>query len=325
MEVESFDAYQQLRYWCIMAKNTMSKVRKVAVSDKDDVMEISRHIWDGHDYLPLVIDEWVRDPSSNVYGVQENSRLVAVANLRIIEGGRTGWMEGLRVHPNHRGKGYAEVLTDKLIAIAKKKGAQRLRYTTSSENEASLKLAEKHGFNRVLEMAGFWHSSPKTKLPVAADLEVRKADHKEVYKLLQSNRHVVPAEVLVYDWKALDVSPENLKKIGESHEFQITTKKDKITSLSLGYPRRRPDHSMWTFTIYADSPEGFVSQLSFNTASLAKHNCSTIRCTYAVKFEEIVHNIEWISKDEHWTHLVLLERKVWQFEKDNLVFFEKRK
>ena len=107
------------------------RIRKVLTSDLDEILEISQHIWEGHDYLPFVIKDWLKDPNSHTYGIDVNNRIVAVANLRVIEEGRTGWMEGLRVHPDHTGKGYANILTEHIIKKAKTLNVHRIRYTTS--------------------------------------------------------------------------------------------------------------------------------------------------------------------------------------------------
>jgi N-acetylglutamate synthase-like GNAT family acetyltransferase len=154
-------------------------VRKVSTSDHNDILEISRHIWEGNDYLPTVIDEWLSDQNSHTYGVEADSHLVALANLRLIENGRTGWMEGLRVHPDYRGKGFADILTKHLLKKAEKLGVERLRHTTSTQNHASMRLAEKYGFVKILEKAFFDSTVPKS-IPQAVgqfDVTTKSQNH----------------------------------------------------------------------------------------------------------------------------------------------------
>ena len=109
-------------------------IRRLVKSDQDDVLEISKYTWDGHDYLGTVFDEWVNDPKCDFVGVEVEDRVVAVANLRLIEGGCTGWLEGLRVHPDFRQRGYANEITAYLVAEGERLGVGRLRYTTSDRN-----------------------------------------------------------------------------------------------------------------------------------------------------------------------------------------------
>lgn len=285
-----------------------TRIKRVGMSDKKDILEISRHTWEGHDYLPSVIDEWLEDSASYVYGVEESERLVAVANLRLADGGRTGWMEGLRVHPDFRVKGYAHALTQELIEKAKELGVMRLRYTTSTENEASLKLAEKYGFARVFEMSVFWRPNPKAALPGATHHSTRASSSSEVYASVQANPHLIPCKVLVFDWKALDCTLEGLEMLGKSHEFYVSPEKGEVNSLSYGTLRRRGEILLWVFTIHAISPRRFLSHLYRNTASALERGCNAIMGTYDVKFERVFQKVDWGSEERWGTHLVLLER-----------------
>jgi len=284
-----------------------TRIKRVSSLDRNDILEISRHIWEGHDYLPFIIDEWLKDPNSYTYGFEVDDRLVAVANLRLIENGRTGWMEGLRVHPDHRRKGFANVLTERLIKKAEDLGVQRFRYATSTENQASLMLAEKFGFVKVLEMGVFWHPNARIIQSMGSYPHIRKSNPSEVYKLLQGNPHIIPHKVLIYDWKALDSTLEGLETLGKSHEFYIASKA-KMDSLSYAYPKRVPERSLWVFTICATEPHGFLSHLSYNIAIALKKGFNAIMGTYEIDFEETLHNVNW-GTDERWdTHVVLLEK-----------------
>ena len=285
-----------------------AEIKRVLASDREDILEISRHIWEGHDYLPSVFDDWVKDPKSYTCGVEADGRLVAVANLRLIENGRTGWMEGLRVHPEHRGKGFADTLTRHLIEKAEDLGVQRLRYTTSTENEASLKLAEKFRFVKALEMGVFWHPNPKPIHSESNYPRIRKSNPSEVYKLLQDNPHLVPHRILFYDWKALDSTLKSLKMLGKSQEFYIALEEVKTTSLSIAYLRRGPEQSTWAFTIYATETPSFLSHLAHNIAEASRQGVSAVMGTYGIDFEKTLRDVGGIL-EEHWsTHMALLEK-----------------
>ncbi|MBS7633587.1 GNAT family N-acetyltransferase [Candidatus Bathyarchaeota archaeon] len=155
------------------------RIRRVTAADKPDILEISRLTWEGHDYLPLVLDDWLCDENSKMYGVQIGEHMVAVANLRVIENGKTGWMEGLRVHPDHRRKGYADVLTQKLIEEGEQLHLERLRYTTGIDNEASVRLAEKHGFTRLFEVGVLFAPRPRKTPKMDTHVNIREADAAE--------------------------------------------------------------------------------------------------------------------------------------------------
>ncbi|OGD44380.1 hypothetical protein A3K79_05630 [Candidatus Bathyarchaeota archaeon RBG_13_46_16b] len=295
----------------MLMENMPSKIRRLLNSDRDDIMEISRHIWDGHDYLLCVADKWLQDQNCHFYGVEVDGHVVAVGNLRLIEDGKTGWMEGLRVHPKHRGKGLANEITKYLVRKAKRLGVQRLRYTTANRNKASLKLAKMAGFSKMAEMAVFWHLNPEQLPSIKSYPTIEKSNPTRVYSLLRANSTIVPDGVLFYDWKASDVSLQNLEEIGKTHEFNIALRRRKLDSLSFGYPRPEPEQVWWSFTVYAGDLDGFLSQLSYNLKTALERGFKSIVCTFETRFEKALKEVPWIS-EEHWgLRLVLLEKQIY--------------
>ena len=92
--------------------------RKLTHEDYDDIVDISKDIWDGGDYLPSVFHKWVDDKGFFLGGVDiENKKVVAVAKLSILYDG-SGWLEGLRVHKNYRGQKLGKRITEEILIIA---------------------------------------------------------------------------------------------------------------------------------------------------------------------------------------------------------------
>ena len=285
-------------------------IRKLLSSDRDDIAEISRHIWEGNDYLLSVVDDWFKDRNCHFYGVEENGHVVAVGNLRLLEDGRTGWMEGLRVHPEHRGKGFANEITVYLTKEAERLGVERIRYTTSDRNEASLKLAKMAGLSEISKMSVFWTENPKQIPPIGNYPPIEKVSPAKAYGLLQASSSIIPYGILTYDWKALDNTLQNLNEIGKTHDFYVALRKAKIDSLSFGYPRQEPDHAQWSFTVYSFGQDGFLSQLSHNVAMALKHGFTSIGCVFETRFEKTLNELDW-GTAEHWAgHLVLFEKQM---------------
>ncbi len=285
-----------------------ARIRMVSNSDLKDILEISRQIWGDHDYLPSVIGDWLKDLNSYTCGVEVDKRLVAVYNLRLVEDGQTGWMEGLRVHREYRWKGFATALTEHVIQKAEKLGVQRLRYTTATANEASMKLAERFGFAITLEMSVFWHPNLKAS-PSPSDFpSIRRSDPGEIHKLLQSSLSVMPSRILFYDWKAVDCTLEGLKEVGKSREFHIALREGELTSLSYGGLRQGLEQSSWAFTIYAVDSTGFLAHIWHNIAEASRRGVSSITGTHEVNFEKALQRANWLSQ-EYWTmRMVLLEK-----------------
>jgi len=285
-------------------------IRRLIESDRNDIEEMSRHTWDGHDYLSAVADEWLKDPKCHFYGVEADNHIVAVGNLRLIEDGRTGWMEGLRVHLEYRGKGFAKEITRYLVKKAEHMGIHRLRYTTADENVASLKLAKMAGFSKVLEMAVLWSVNPRTVPLIQGYPAIEETSPATTYDLLKTNPDMIPHGILFYDWKALDSNLQNLQAIGKNHHFYTSLKDEKVDSVSFGYPRPEPGQTWWSFTIYANDSDGFRSQLSHNMAIALERGFRLIMGTFENRFEKTLSQMDFGSEEQGTAHMILLEKQV---------------
>ncbi|MCW4052010.1 MAG: GNAT family N-acetyltransferase [Candidatus Bathyarchaeota archaeon] len=285
------------------------KIRMVQESDVEDVLEISRHVWEGHDYLPYVIRVWLNDPNSHIYGIEVDSHIVGLGNLRLVEKGQTGWMEGLRIHPDYRGKGLANKLTKHIISEARHLKVQRLRYTTAVDNLASLQLAEKTGFMRLLMMGVVWHSNPILIPEKRSFPAIRESSPEEAYELVKGNSEINP-RLLVYNWKALDSTLEGFKTVGESNEFHVALRKSKLDSFSFGHLWHEPTGSERSFTIYAATADSFLSHFSYHVSLALELEHPAIACTYETKFEKTLYSVDWVSKENRGIHLILLEKSM---------------
>ena len=286
-----------------------AKIRKLIETDREDINEISRHVWDGNDYLPAVAEEWLKDPKCHFFGVEVAGHIVAVGNLRLIEDGQIGWMEGLRVHPEFRGKGFANEITNHLVTEAKRLGVRFLRYTTADENIASLKLAKMARFSRLLKMTVLWIINPTT-FPQIRDYHTIEKSPARTSILLKTNPDIIPHEILIFDWKALNNTLQNLEEIGRNHHFYIALKDGKADSVSFAVGRSEPNGAWWSFTVYANDAQGFVAQLSNNMAIALERGFKSITCTFETKFEKSLSSLDFESEERGMTHLVLLEKQI---------------
>jgi GNAT superfamily N-acetyltransferase len=128
----------------------MIEFRRLTHEDYDDILDISKNIWDGTDYLPKVFHKWVDDKGYFLGAVDSNkNKVVAVDKLSILPDG-TGWLEGLRVHIDYRGQKIGRDIAEEAIKIAKellKKGVvNKLAFATHISNVESKTMMEKRGF-----------------------------------------------------------------------------------------------------------------------------------------------------------------------------------
>lgn len=118
-------------------------------ADRERVVEISRDIWDGHDYLPRVFDEWLMDAGAAFQAAELEGVVVGVQRLRPIAPGLV-WYEGLRVASTHRRQGFARAMIASAIADAREQRFREMRLGTG--NSDAVPLFESMGFRRLVDV-----------------------------------------------------------------------------------------------------------------------------------------------------------------------------
>jgi ribosomal protein S18 acetylase RimI-like enzyme len=286
----------------------MHDIRPLRDSDREDVLEIARHTWDGHDYLPYFFDAWLADRNSHTAAIEREGHVVALANLRVIENGRTGWMEGLRVHPDYRGQGLASILTHHVVKLAREIPVERIRYTTAVGNESSLHLGTTIGMRRKFDLAVHWQDKLDKVSWSSSVSPIKEASAKELYPHL-TEAGLLPHNVIVYDWKALDLSPEALEKTAALARFWTQSQGGRIGSFSLGFAHEDPAGLQWSFTIYASDDSTFLDQLSHHLQMASENECKNIFLTYQMDYVGTLYLLDWVRpiEDEEMA-LTLLER-----------------
>lgn len=285
----------------------MVNIRLLRESDRPDVLEIARHTWDGYDYIPFFFDSWFKDESSHPVGIEFDGHIVALANLRVIDDGQTGWMEALRVHPNHRGKGLAVALTQYVVQVAKNIPVNRVRYTTAIGNATSLHLGETVGMTRKFDLAIHWQDNPAEISWHFSQRPMLEVTANDVYDDLIA-AELLPYDTIIYDWKGIDATLDGLKKINSIAQFWVQKHEEETNSFSLGFAREDKSGSQWIFTIYAADTTGFLDHLSHHIHKASELKCTSIFVTYETRYTDVLSSLDWvkIDEDEDWA-LTLLE------------------
>jgi N-acetylglutamate synthase-like GNAT family acetyltransferase len=121
-------------------------IRPVRPSDRKRVVEMTRDIWDGHDYVPRVFDDWVSDAGAAFQAIELEGVVVGLQRLRPYSSGLI-WYEGLRVASTHRRQGLARTMLQSAIAEAREQSFREMRLATG--NPAAATLFEELGFERI--------------------------------------------------------------------------------------------------------------------------------------------------------------------------------
>ena len=155
-----------------MATASDLTLRPVRPADRERIAEITRDVWDGHDYLPRVFDNWVGDASAAFQAVEVDGVVVGVQRMRPYAEGLV-WYEGLRVATSHRRRGIARSMLESAIAESREQGFREMRLATGSPD--AVPLFESVGFKRLVDVrwwkAGRVEGGDPARIPDAKEAE----------------------------------------------------------------------------------------------------------------------------------------------------------
>ena len=136
------------------AKRLKVNCRPARQEDTPDVLELTRTIWDGEDYIPYVWQDWLADPQGRLAVAEYEGRVLGLGKLtRLSED--DWWLEGLRVHPEYQGHGIASQLNEYLVEYWLENGGGIVRLATSSARLPVHHLCERLGFQKIGEFTPF--------------------------------------------------------------------------------------------------------------------------------------------------------------------------
>jgi GNAT superfamily N-acetyltransferase len=121
-------------------------IRKAAVEDRSGILEVAAQIWEGHDYVPQILDRWLAE--GGLWVAELEGRVAGSAKTSILSPGEF-WFEGLRVALAYRNRGVARALAEAQVEDALAQGARSIRYSTAEINQASIRIAHALGFREI--------------------------------------------------------------------------------------------------------------------------------------------------------------------------------
>jgi len=125
-------------------------IRAVTPEDRGRILEISSKIWEGDDYVHLVLDDWLSHPTSEFVVACWEGRPIAFS-FRSTYAPGVSWLQGIRTDPDYQGRGAGRAITEHFIDAARREGARRVGLSTYIDNEASIHIIESYGFVRIAE------------------------------------------------------------------------------------------------------------------------------------------------------------------------------
>lgn len=128
--------------------------RPALAQDLVEIKEFCKTIWDGHDYIAEVIDDWFHDPTGMFAVAEYEGHAIACSKItRAAEG--QWWLEGFRVDPNHQGFKIGSQIHHYVCQWWLDHCDGTLRLMTNSRNKSVHHLCEQTGFSRLFEARGY--------------------------------------------------------------------------------------------------------------------------------------------------------------------------
>ena len=131
------------------------RVRRARPEDREPILEMSKLIWGGHDYMPLVWDRWLAEKKGALLTVTVDGRPVGTTKVSVLAPGEV-WLEGLRLHPDYHGLGLSKTIHRATFREAASLNPRTVRYSTWIGNEASRRIAEKNDFWQIARTGWMW-------------------------------------------------------------------------------------------------------------------------------------------------------------------------
>lgn len=171
-------------------------VRLATPADTGAMLEITRTIWEGQDYVPQAWSGWLEEPGGRLVVAKWQGRVIGLSMLSRYSP-TDWWLHGLRTHPEFEGRGVASALHDDQVGYWEAHGAGELRLATNSKRLAVHHLSARTGFEKIGEFT-WYEAAPLPGLPpgVFRPLEAGEAP--------EALRTLLESESLDLSWGLID-------------------------------------------------------------------------------------------------------------------------
>lgn len=228
-------------------------IRPARPDDVDSVSPWTQNTFSWGDYIPDRMPIWLAEEESEVLVcVDSQDEPIALAHVTLLSP-TEAWIEGARVHPDHRRTGLGTALNHAGVEWAAARGARVMRLTTEADNTAARTQVEGLGYRAVTH----W---------VYAELDVdpthRANEHHRLRRAPGSD-----AEAAWLFWAASDLAREGRELIAIGWQWR-TARPGDVTTLGelfqspagwVSLEQRDPDwlHTLW----FATTPDGLLPLL----------------------------------------------------------------
>ncbi len=126
-------------------------LRPALPEDREAIVAFTQETFPWGDYIDRVFDDWLARPDGLTLVAEVHGRAVGLARASLLSP-TEAWVQGLRVHPEHRRRRLGYALLNRLAEWAAGQGARVIRLSSEDSNTAAAALIPTVGFRP----AGRW-------------------------------------------------------------------------------------------------------------------------------------------------------------------------
>lgn len=218
--------------------------RELTIEDIPAIKDISKDIWDGDDYIPYVIQEWLQDKNCMNYGTfkdENKTELIGFGRVKLYNKD-IAWLEGGRIKVSYQGQGIGKLQLGYAVEYANKIGAKIAQYDTSSDNLASISLAKYFGFKRKKCIDLVMANSNEIKLSKKTTPKFDNLTAKDVRELYMEF-DIGPGDEVCIGWSYIPI-----KYLKNNHGSWLYNRDAILQKLEFGSSHNKEtpsDHEIW--------------------------------------------------------------------------------
>lgn len=208
-------------------------VRPARADDKPALMDIARRVWDGHDYLPVFFDRWVRE--GGFWVGTDRGRVIGCGKATRLGPGEW-WLEGLRVDPDLQGHGLGTRLSLAILNRTLAHAPRSLRLSTAEANRESIRIITRMGFVPLFATRQYRGRPGRTgadrrpgrAVPVSApEAGALLARHPETW---------LKCGLLSHTWKFKELNPRRLRQLERRDQLLGVRERGRLAGLLVARP-----------------------------------------------------------------------------------------
>lgn len=195
------------------------------------MLDITRNVWNGTDYLPSVWHAWLSSSSSHLMAAEVDGRLVSLQHVDIQPDG-DAWLEGVRVAEDVQGRGVGAQLLGEGLEWARRMGCTCARLATSDSNVASERIAQKAGMKIIASFQPA-RAQPRDKSIPNGIRTALPPDVPAIAAHLQRHPAATPHGLYTEGWTAYPLTRSRLQQLAASGSIIVHAPSREIEGVAI--------------------------------------------------------------------------------------------